>query len=253
MASSQHRRARLVKRNRTGRGAGIRQQQGFGDAETSSSLAPDTTSSGLTVEQVQNLIQMAVANQDHAAASGSTDTSQPMPRGQSAASPGSSDSSPTLTKHEVQQMIQKTLAQARAGASSSTSPSTSDSSAQSGQTSSGAAGMSGANVSSSSGLQKLKKLMKKSSGEGHPKSSSGSSSSRSSGAGSSSSGTSGGASSQQSAAQVLTQAQDELSQELEANLVKLKSVIHQSQEIAKKIEMVLGQGDGGSGSSSGQS
>lgn len=53
----------------------------------------------------------------------------------------------------------------------------------------------------------------------------------------------------QQVAQVLTQAQYELSQELEANLVKLKSVIHESQEIAKKIELVLGKG---SSSGSGQ-
>lgn len=48
-------------------------------------------------------------------------------------------------------------------------------------------------------------------------------------------------------AQVLTQAQYELSQELEANLKKLRSVIQQSQEIAKKIELVLGKGNKGSG------
>jgi type III secretory pathway lipoprotein EscJ len=51
----------------------------------------------------------------------------------------------------------------------------------------------------------------------------------------------------QDVAQVLTQAQYELSQELEANLKKLRGVIQQSQEIAKKIELVLGQGSKGSG------
>jgi len=53
----------------------------------------------------------------------------------------------------------------------------------------------------------------------------------------------------QQVAQVLTQAQYELSQELQANLTKLRSVIQQSQEIAKKIEMVLGQGNQGGGQS----
>jgi hypothetical protein len=53
----------------------------------------------------------------------------------------------------------------------------------------------------------------------------------------------------QSVAGVLTQAQYELSQELEANLKKLKAVIRESQEIARKIELVLGKGQGGSGSS----
>lgn len=52
----------------------------------------------------------------------------------------------------------------------------------------------------------------------------------------------------QTVAQVLTQAQYELSQELEANLKKLRSVIQQSEEIAKKIELVLGRGEQGSGS-----
>lgn len=51
----------------------------------------------------------------------------------------------------------------------------------------------------------------------------------------------------QTVAQVLTQAQYELSQELEANLKKLRSVIQQSEEIAKKIELVLGRGEQGSG------
>ncbi len=51
----------------------------------------------------------------------------------------------------------------------------------------------------------------------------------------------------QTVAEVLTQAQYELSEELQANLQKLRSVIRQSQEIAKKIELVLGQGEKGSG------
>lgn len=59
--------------------------------------------------------------------------------------------------------------------------------------------------------------------------------------------TSGSNSQSQTVAQVLTQAQYELSQELEANLKKLRSVIQQSEEIAKKIELVLGRGDKGSG------
>lgn len=50
----------------------------------------------------------------------------------------------------------------------------------------------------------------------------------------------------QEVAAVLTEAQYELSQELEANLKKLRSVIQQSQEIAKKIELVLGKGSQGS-------
>ncbi len=54
-------------------------------------------------------------------------------------------------------------------------------------------------------------------------------------------------STEQTVAQVLTQAQYELSQELETNLRKLRSVIRQSQEIAKKIELVLGHGNKGSG------
>jgi hypothetical protein len=52
-------------------------------------------------------------------------------------------------------------------------------------------------------------------------------------------------------AQVLTQAQWELSQELENNLKQLRQVIRESQAIAQKIEQVLGQGSqsqGGSGS-----
>ncbi|PSR34644.1 MAG: hypothetical protein C7B46_04190 [Sulfobacillus benefaciens] len=59
--------------------------------------------------------------------------------------------------------------------------------------------------------------------------------------------TSGSNSQSQTVAQVLTQAQYELSQELEANLKKLRSVIQQSEEIAKKIELVLGRGEKGSG------
>jgi hypothetical protein len=45
-------------------------------------------------------------------------------------------------------------------------------------------------------------------------------------------------------AEVLTAAQYELSQQLEANLMKLKAVIRESEEIAKKIETVLGHGGG---------
>ncbi len=52
---------------------------------------------------------------------------------------------------------------------------------------------------------------------------------------------------EQSVAEVLTHAQYELSQELETNLKKLRSVIRQSQEIASKIEQVLGHGTKGSG------
>ncbi len=58
---------------------------------------------------------------------------------------------------------------------------------------------------------------------------------------------SGSQSSKETVAQVLTQAQYELSEELQANLHKLRSVIRQSEEIAKKIELVLGHGEKGSG------
>ncbi|MBX5466247.1 MAG: hypothetical protein K6U14_01960 [Firmicutes bacterium] len=82
----------------------------------------------------------------------------------------------------------------------------------------------------------------------------GSGGSRSSGAGSSGAGGKRytvrpkAAATAQSVAGVLTQAQYELSQELEANLKKLKAVIRESQEIARKIELVLGQGPGKSSS-----
>ena len=48
-------------------------------------------------------------------------------------------------------------------------------------------------------------------------------------------------------AQVLGQAQWELSEDLSANLKELRRVINQSQEIARKIEQVLGQGTSGQG------
>jgi hypothetical protein len=47
---------------------------------------------------------------------------------------------------------------------------------------------------------------------------------------------------------VLTQAQWELSQELEANLKQLRQVINQSEEVARKIERVLGYGSSPSSS-----
>lgn len=49
-------------------------------------------------------------------------------------------------------------------------------------------------------------------------------------------------------ANVLTQAQWELSQELEANLKQLRQVINQSEEVARKIERVLGYGSSPSSS-----
>lgn len=51
-------------------------------------------------------------------------------------------------------------------------------------------------------------------------------------------------------ASVLTEAQWQLSQELEANLKQLRQVINQSQEVARKIERVLGKGTKGSQGSS---
>lgn len=51
-------------------------------------------------------------------------------------------------------------------------------------------------------------------------------------------------------AEVLTQAQWELSKELEANLKQLRQVINQSQEVARKIEQVLGRGQKGQSSGS---
>ncbi len=49
----------------------------------------------------------------------------------------------------------------------------------------------------------------------------------------------------ESVAQVLGQAQWQLSEDLSANLKELRRVINQSQEIARKIEQVLGQGTSG--------
>jgi hypothetical protein len=49
----------------------------------------------------------------------------------------------------------------------------------------------------------------------------------------------------QGVAEVLGQAQWQLSQELSANLKELRRVINQSQEIARKIEQVLGEGTSG--------
>lgn len=54
-----------------------------------------------------------------------------------------------------------------------------------------------------------------------------------------------GQSSSQSVAEVLGQAQWQLSEDLSANLKELRRVINQSQEIARKIEQVLGQGTSG--------
>ncbi|MGC8489006.1 MAG: hypothetical protein ACP5QO_12450 [Clostridia bacterium] len=50
-------------------------------------------------------------------------------------------------------------------------------------------------------------------------------------------------------ANALTNAQWQLSQELEANLKQLRQVINQSQEVARKIEQVLGYGTGSQSSS----
>lgn len=44
---------------------------------------------------------------------------------------------------------------------------------------------------------------------------------------------------------MLGQAQWQLSEDLSANLKELRRVINQSQEIARKIEQVLGQGTSG--------
>lgn len=210
------RHGRLTKRNRTNL---LRANAAF-ESETSSQLSPSLEKTPLTKEEVQAMIQEATRQKGEGASSGhqSKDSSPP-------------PSSGTLTVQEVQTMIEQAMSQKGHGESSESQPARNQngSSSQKSRTSASSSGDSDSHSSQQSPTTRgLKRLMKKARGQ-EPGGSA----------------TSSGSSSDQHVAEVLTQAQYELSQELQANLKKLKNVIRESQEIAKKIELVLGQGSSG--------
>lgn len=209
------RHGRLTKRNRTNL---LRANAAF-ESETSSQLSPSLEKTPLTKEEVQAMIQEATSQKGEGASSGhqSKDSSPP--------------SSGTLTVQEVQTMIEQAMSQKGHGESSESQPARNQngSSSQKSRTSASSSGDSDSHSSHQSPTTRgLKRLMKKARGQELGGSA-----------------TSSGSSSDQHVAEVLTQAQYELSQELQANLKKLKNVIRESQEIAKKIELVLGQGSSG--------
>ncbi|MDA8204774.1 MAG: hypothetical protein M0Z36_01800 [Thermaerobacter sp.] len=273
-------------RSGTGAGEMIRQQNALLDTEASSSLAPDVQSSGVTAQRVQDMIREAM-NQQRNRSSGSpgkdSPSGSPSQRGTqsesgnqnltprkvrqmiqqalqqqegSSTGGGASGGGPSvsgggslgqkhgqggqqqLTVQQVQEMIQQALNQPKSGSTSPRKPGSSES---------GARSASGDLSSNSSSISRLKKLVKKGHAQQPSNSGRSSSSHQSDSDGSPSSQSTTGGSSPETVAQVLTQDQYQLSQELEANLMKLKSVIRESQEIAKKIELVLGQGNRSSG------
>lgn len=232
---------------------------GKGGVHAESSSGKNTNLKALIQEQIA-LLQQEAGQAEHSAQV----TTSPSGSGESngghsgenvsAASGGKNSSKDGISMAELRQMIQEALQQ-RAGESG-----LSQGASTAAQSSSEPADDSQGSSSGGLGMADLKTLMKKtgsgalSNRKSHGWGDSGASKSSGEGAATGSSSKKGAvqpktnASSEQTVAQVLTQAQYELSQELEENLTKLRSVIQQSQEIAKKIELVLGHGEKGSGS-----
>ncbi len=207
------RHGRPTKRNRTD----LWRENAAFESETSSQLSPslDKDKTSLTAEQVREMIQEAMSQK--AEGHQSQKSSEPW--------------SDTLTVQEVQDLIEQAMSQKSQGDKPARHESGS-SSQKSGMSRPSASQAEHRSHSQSPTTRGLKRLMKKASGQA--------------GGGSAASSHS---DSDQHVAEVLTQAQYELGQELQANLQKLKSVIRESQEIAKKIELVLGQGSSGNSQS----
>jgi hypothetical protein len=202
--------------------------------DANSASNPSGASQTVTLGQVQEMIAQAMGR-----SSGNQNTSSASQR-----SGGSSNTA--LSLGQVQQMIKRQLGKKAPGTKSGQSSQSAQTSQSSSASKSTQVGNAGSGSSNASGTPSAEK------GSGSNQSvwtvSSGASTSNS-GNGSKKASVKPKDSQSQQVAEVLTQAQYELSQELEANLKKLRSVIQQSQEIAKKIEMVLGKGDKGSGKS----
>ncbi|MCY0877999.1 MAG: hypothetical protein OWU84_03510 [Firmicutes bacterium] len=214
-------------------------------AEASSELAPakkpSSNSGSLSKDEVKQLIQQALS-QGGQSGGGSEKSS--------------ASNNTAVTPDMVQQMIREALAAQNQDASQGSlsqgqaaSVGQLQQAVKQGETASSSQGQSSSSQGASgsgqgNGLGRLKQLVKKS---GQNQQGSAGASPTTPSAPSAVSATT---SNEETVAQVLTQAQYELSQELEANLTKLRSVIQQSQEIAKKIELVLGHGEKGSGQGS---
>jgi hypothetical protein len=199
----------------------LKERQGSGrsnppakETGTSTPHSGQSSSDGpLSPETVRHMIEQALGQQQN----GSSSPSQTSAESASPASDQGGKDRQTVTPQMVEDMIAKALQQGQSDKR-------------------GSASTSGRAQKTASGLSRLKQLMNHNDTPGQPSSSNSNAHQSSSSADQSDA--------ERTFAQTLTQAQYELSQELEENLMKLKSVIQQSQEIAKKIEMVLGQGNG---------
>lgn len=176
---------------------------------------------------------------------------------QSGASEKEGQSGSTLTVQQVRHLIATELQQS--GMSGSPSSAQSSSSASAGAQSGSSAGNLGESSSPLSQLtaQQLQTLIQQElqsakSPSSHQKGSQSTASGSTSGQTAAPSADPSGDKNSQAVAvaEVLTQAQWELSKELEANLKQLRQVINQSQEVARKIEQVLGRGQKGQSSGS---
>jgi len=186
--------------------------------------------SGLTQQQLQEMIRQALTSNGQ-----NPNDGQSQSQANGGASSGSA-SNGGLTRQQLQQMIRQEIQKS------------------SGSSADGASGGGGNSTSGSSLPRKVRQILQRgqTGGQNQAQGQNQSQSQNQNQSQASSQNTGSLAvnpTSAETVAQVLTQAQYELSQELEANLKKLRSVIQQSQEIAKKIELVLGQGEKGSGNS----
>ena len=148
---------------------------------------------------------------------------------------GRSSSAATPTREEIRQMVAEEIAQSTHG------PASGSSSSSTGQASGSSSTSKPSSQKSSPHKTGWGRFRQGSSSRTQPSSSAEKGSSRSAG------GSLQGSAheSPESVAEVLGQAQWQLSEDLSANLKELRRVINQSQEIARKIEQVLGQGTSG--------
>ena len=194
--------------------------QGGSPSQSGSSAGQQSQESG-GLEQIRSMIQAEMAK----TGGGQQNSGQSSGSGNQAGSSAEQQSQESGGLEQIRSMIQGEMAKAGGGqrnfGQSSGPGNQAGPSAQSQQSASGSSSAKGSTSASQVGQSSQSKKAKI-----QPKSSSGQN---------------------QTVAEVLTQAQYELSEELQANLQKLRSVIRQSQEIAKKIELVLGHGEKGSG------
>lgn len=203
-----------------------------------SSHGPETAGAGggMTAGQIQTAVQKTRKKMRANTGSGSAGRSG---SGADASKSGGQALSASETRALVRQELQKVRGQA--GPSGQGGNGSGGRNRASGQTGGGGSRGSSANAQNESvDVQQLQAIIRQELEGSQPQG--GAAPAGASGPGSSQSGDT-------TVANVLTNAQWQLSQELEANLKQLRQVINQSQEVARKIEQVLGYGTGSQSSS----